>query len=185
MIKGKDFSWIWGLLAIVVALWMCGVFDGGGGTGSQPSYPLDPQAEENWDLQQEMNEGKLEADYDYDPGAERWDAEADEREMEEALMELEAQHFDDVLKTESAYENEVNRSNTEYANTITNCPSGCTQYQPGCDIKGNIGYESGEKIYHVPGGEFYSDTTISPDYGERWFCTEADAIANGWRKSYQ
>lgn len=63
------------------------------------------------------------------------------------------------------------------------CPSGCTFHKDGCDIKGNIGYNTGEKIYHLPGMTFYNDTVINPDYGERWFCTEAEAKANGWRKA--
>lgn len=51
-----------------------------------------------------------------------------------------------------------------------------------CNIKGNIS-SSGEHIYHVPGGEYYSRTKISPSKGERWFCSEAEARAAGWRKS--
>jgi len=65
------------------------------------------------------------------------------------------------------------------------CPKGCTYHPDGCDIKGNIAFDTKEKIYHIPGGEYYSDTIINPSYGERWFCTEAEAIANGWRKSYK
>ena len=52
-----------------------------------------------------------------------------------------------------------------------------------CDIKGNISINSGERIYHVPGQEFYNDTVIRTEYGERWFCTEAEARAAGWRKA--
>ena len=52
----------------------------------------------------------------------------------------------------------------------------------GCTIKGNIS-SSGERIYHVPGAQHYDRTKISPQNGERWFCTEADAIAAGWRKA--
>ena len=57
--------------------------------------------------------------------------------------------------------------------------------QAGCPqplIKGNIS-SSGEKIYHVPGGAFYEDTQIDEAKGERWFCTEEDAVAAGWRRS--
>ena len=57
--------------------------------------------------------------------------------------------------------------------------------QAGCAaplIKGNISSD-GEKIYHVPGGASYDGTVIDEAKGERWFCTEADAIAAGWRKS--
>lgn len=52
----------------------------------------------------------------------------------------------------------------------------------GCVIKGNIS-SSGEKIYHVPGCSSYNVTVITESKGERWFCTEADALAAGWRKA--
>lgn len=52
-----------------------------------------------------------------------------------------------------------------------------------CDIKGNISINSGERIYHVPGQEFYNDTVIRTEYGERWFCSEAEARAAGWRRA--
>jgi hypothetical protein len=52
-----------------------------------------------------------------------------------------------------------------------------------CNIKGNITIETGERIFHVPGQEYYSATKISPQYGERWFCSEAEAWAAGWRKA--
>ncbi len=51
-----------------------------------------------------------------------------------------------------------------------------------CRIKGNIS-RSGERIYHAPGGQYYDRTKIDPSKGERWFCSEAEAIAAGWRKS--
>ncbi len=66
---------------------------------------------------------------------------------------------------------------------ITGCPTGCTSHKSGCDIKGNISYNTREKIYHVPGQNYYNKTKISPQYGERWFCTEAEARDNGWRKA--
>ena len=50
-------------------------------------------------------------------------------------------------------------------------------------IKGNISQSTGEKIYHVPGGEFYDKTVIDESAGERWFCTEQEAVAAGWRRS--
>lgn len=55
----------------------------------------------------------------------------------------------------------------------------------GCNIKGNISINTGERIYHVPGQKYYDNTIISPRYGERWFCSEADARRAGWRKSHQ
>lgn len=62
------------------------------------------------------------------------------------------------------------------------CPQGCIEPSSGCTIKGNIN-KSGEHIYHMPGQRYYDQTTIDPGKGERWFCTEAEAQANGWRKS--
>lgn len=53
----------------------------------------------------------------------------------------------------------------------------------GCNIKGNISVNTGERIYHVPGGYYYDRTRISPSKGERWFCSEEEARAAGWRKS--
>ncbi len=63
------------------------------------------------------------------------------------------------------------------------CPKGCAAPPPGCDVKGNISFKSGERIYHLPGQIFYDQTVISAGRGEAWFCTEAEARANGWRKS--
>lgn len=54
--------------------------------------------------------------------------------------------------------------------------------QGACRIKGNIN-SKGEKIYHLPGQRNYDITVITPSRGERWFCTEQEAVAAGWRKS--
>ena len=60
--------------------------------------------------------------------------------------------------------------------------SSATRPRQSCDIKGNIA-ASGERIYHVPGGGYYDATRIDPSRGERWFCSEAEARAAGWRRS--
>ena len=52
----------------------------------------------------------------------------------------------------------------------------------GCNIKGNIS-RSGERIYHLPGQAFYDETRISTSKGERWFCSEKEARAAGWRRA--
>ena len=49
----------------------------------------------------------------------------------------------------------------------------------GCLNKGNIS-RSG-RIYHVPGSLHYERTVIDTGKGERWFCTEQEAIDAGWR----
>lgn len=51
----------------------------------------------------------------------------------------------------------------------------------GCAIKGNI--SSNGRIYHLPGQAFYDRTVIRESGGERWFCTEAEARAAGWRRA--
>jgi len=54
------------------------------------------------------------------------------------------------------------------------------QVPPGdCPIKGNI--SNNGQIFHRPGDRSYDDTVIRVDLGERWFCTEAEAQAAGWR----
>ena len=57
-----------------------------------------------------------------------------------------------------------------------------TVFQEGCQIKGNIS-SSGEKIYHIPGQKYYDKTVVDGSRGEKWFCSENEAIAAGWRKS--
>ncbi len=61
-------------------------------------------------------------------------------------------------------------------------PAGEEKAGKACLIKGNIS-RSGERIYHVPGGRWYDATRIDPRKGERWFCTEAEARAAGWRRA--
>jgi endonuclease YncB( thermonuclease family) len=54
----------------------------------------------------------------------------------------------------------------------------------GCRIKGNVN-RRGERIYHVPGDRSYDDTQINTRAGERWFCSEDEARAAGWRRARQ
>ncbi len=51
-----------------------------------------------------------------------------------------------------------------------------------CKIKGNISSAS-EKIYHLPGCGSYDKTAIDESMGERWFCSENEAVVAGWRKA--
>ncbi|MFM1815135.1 MAG: hypothetical protein RLZ98_1830 [Pseudomonadota bacterium] len=48
----------------------------------------------------------------------------------------------------------------------------------GCAIKGNISRNG--HFYHLPWSPFYGRVKISPERGERWFCSEAEALAAGW-----
>ena len=52
--------------------------------------------------------------------------------------------------------------------------------QSQCVIKGNIN-NKGVKIYHAPWSRSYKRTKINTSKGERWFCSEQEALAAGWR----
>ncbi|MBD9652917.1 thermonuclease family protein [Ensifer sp. ENS09] len=49
-----------------------------------------------------------------------------------------------------------------------------------CPIKGNINRKN-ERIYHTPWSRDYAKTKINTVSGERWFCSEDEAVAAGWR----
>lgn len=51
---------------------------------------------------------------------------------------------------------------------------------PRCLIKGNVG-SSGGRIYHMPGSRAYPEVRTDARKGERWFCSEREAVAAGWR----
>lgn len=51
----------------------------------------------------------------------------------------------------------------------------------GCPIKGRIA--SGRKYYVLPGTVDYRRTRIHTRRGERWFCSEKEALAAGWKRS--
>lgn len=48
-----------------------------------------------------------------------------------------------------------------------------------CIIKGNI--SSNGRIYHMPQNQDYSRTRINVTKGERYFCSETEALEAGWR----
>jgi len=53
----------------------------------------------------------------------------------------------------------------------------------GCRIKGNVSKRnSDQKIYHCPGWRDYDRTDVNPSEGDRWFCSEAEAIEAGFRR---
>jgi hypothetical protein len=68
---------------------------------------------------------------------------------------------------------------TELPGVVRLRPSGASGE---CNIKGNISL-NGERIFHVPGQEYYSVTVVDPHQGERWFCSQWEAWRAGWRKA--
>lgn len=52
-----------------------------------------------------------------------------------------------------------------------------------CRIKGNVSRRNkDQKIYHCPGWPDYYETDINPSEGDRWFCSESEAILAGFRR---
>lgn len=49
----------------------------------------------------------------------------------------------------------------------------------GCAIKGNVSGKG--NIYHMPWSPWYDRVTVDERRGERWFCSESEAQAAGWR----
>lgn len=49
----------------------------------------------------------------------------------------------------------------------------------GCAIKGNV--SANGRIYHLPWSPWYGKVRIDEGKGERWFCSESEALAAGWR----
>lgn len=62
----------------------------------------------------------------------------------------------------------------------------CTQEtnskQPTCLIKANV-TTNGRPTYHFPGCQTYNTTKLELHHGDRWFCTEKEAVKVGFRKA--
>jgi len=52
-----------------------------------------------------------------------------------------------------------------------------------CLIKGNVRDDKGTKIYHLPGCFNYERIVINEKEGDKWFCSEEQAVKAGFRKS--
>jgi endonuclease YncB( thermonuclease family) len=50
----------------------------------------------------------------------------------------------------------------------------------GCPIKGRVN-TSGAKVYVLPWSGDYASASVRTTKGERWFCSEREAVAAGWR----
>jgi micrococcal nuclease len=62
----------------------------------------------------------------------------------------------------------------------TDASEAATLQPAGCVIKGNI--SASGKLYHLPSCSSYGATKIDQTKGEKWFCTEEEAVATGWTK---
>ena len=52
----------------------------------------------------------------------------------------------------------------------------------GCPIKGNV--TANGHIYHMPWSRWYDKVRIDGHPNKRWFCSESEAVAAGWRPAY-
>jgi len=50
-------------------------------------------------------------------------------------------------------------------------------------VRRNISFKPGEKFYCLPRQDWDDKTRRNQHKGERCFCIEAEAKANGWRKA--
>lgn len=82
----------------------------------------------------------------------------------------------------SIEEDQSTKEDSEIEENQDSTPPTIVQEVVDCVIKGNIASD-GEKIFHVPGCASYSRTIIDESKGERWFCTEQEALNAGWRKA--
>jgi endonuclease YncB( thermonuclease family) len=73
----------------------------------------------------------------------------------------------------------VSRASTPSVSAVPEKPAA---ERSNCLIKGNVNWR-GERIYHMHGTPFYDTAVINTQNGERWFCSEQEALAAGWRAS--
>lgn len=63
------------------------------------------------------------------------------------------------------------------------CTQSENQTKPKCVIKGNVrDFDQQQKVYHFPGCGQYNHTLLELYKGDRWFCSEKEAQAEGFVK---
>lgn len=58
-----------------------------------------------------------------------------------------------------------------------------SQRRADCTIKGNVTRVG--RIYHLPTSPWYGRIVMDESKGRRWFCSEGEAIAAGWRPAWR
>lgn len=64
------------------------------------------------------------------------------------------------------------------SNTVEDVPVSAN-----CRIKGDVSLRTGKRVFYVPGQRDYLRVGIDKNNGDRWFCSETEAMAAGWTKS--
>jgi len=55
---------------------------------------------------------------------------------------------------------------------------------PTCMVKGKV-TKAGDRFYYGPLDEVYDQLSVDPKKGERFFCSDDQARASGWRRAGQ
>ncbi|WP_164849710.1 hypothetical protein [Niallia taxi] len=105
------------------------------------------------------------------------DGKKEEEKAEQAKREQEEKNQAEQAKKEQEEREKAEQAKKEQEEKERAEEAKEPELDASCDIKGNVS-DSGEKIYHVPGGRFY-DITDPEDI----FCSESAARAAGCRKS--
>ncbi|MBI1869396.1 thermonuclease family protein [Candidatus Gottesmanbacteria bacterium] len=93
-----------------------------------------------------------------------------------------ARSFPPDIKYQERFRQAEEQARRENKGLWASCPGQSpSPISSDCAIKGNI--SSSGKIYHLPNCGSYDKTAIDESAGERWFCTEEEAIQAGWRKA--
>jgi hypothetical protein len=59
------------------------------------------------------------------------------------------------------------------------CPRGCAMASFACGIRARVNPD-GNRVYYLPSDRGYDETARLPASSDHWFCSEAEATANGW-----
>lgn len=62
-------------------------------------------------------------------------------------------------------------------------PRDASQRRADCTIKGNVTRVG--RIYHLPTSPWYERIVMDESKGRRWFCSEGEAVAAGWRPAWR
>ena len=58
-----------------------------------------------------------------------------------------------------------------------------TPLKKSCAIKGNIDFQTYDKFYHLQSCRHYNQIVLNLAYGEKWFCSEDEAVKAGFIKT--
>lgn len=60
----------------------------------------------------------------------------------------------------------------------------CGKINNQCLVKGNLD-RNDKRYYHLPGFKYYNQTQVNLDHGDKWFCSEEEAIKAGFKRAIE